>query len=91
MVSEGESALDKPLSLDEAFETDLDSDVEGLDIDSLSTDAVSSDAVATKLDLAKAFVEMGDSDGARDILNEVTKEGNEEQRREAEALLGELA
>jgi FimV-like protein len=33
------------------------------------------DEVATKLDLAQAYIDMGDNDGARDILNEVLTEG----------------
>ena len=48
------------------------------------------DEVATKLDLAKAYQEMGDSNGAREILEEVVREGNEQQRAAAEALLQTL-
>lgn len=48
------------------------------------------DAVGTKLDLAKAYVEMGDSESARDLLAEVAKEGTSAQREEAEKLIGEL-
>jgi pilus assembly protein FimV len=46
--------------------------------------------VATKLDLAKAYQEMGDSSGAREILDEVLREGNAEQRRAAQDLLDQL-
>lgn len=49
-----------------------------------------SDEVATKLDLARAYIDMGDSDGAREILDEVLKEGTEEQRNDAQDLLGRL-
>ena len=45
---------------------------------------------ATKLDLAKAYHEMGDREGAREILQEVLHEGDEQQRSEAQALLGKL-
>lgn len=41
------------------------------------------DEAATKLDLARAYIDMGDNDGARDILDEVMKEGTEAQRKEA--------
>ena len=41
------------------------------------------DEVETKLDLARAYIEMDDTDGARDILNEIVAEGNHFQRREA--------
>jgi len=47
--------------------------------------------VATKLDLAKAYQEMGDSTGAKEILDEVVLEGDEEQRQAAQALLDQLA
>ena len=45
---------------------------------------------ATKLDLAKAYQEMGDAAGAREILEEVVREGNEQHRMAAEALLRQL-
>ncbi len=46
--------------------------------------------VATKLDLAKAYQEMGDQDGAREILEEVMRDGDEAQRETARALLAQL-
>lgn len=46
--------------------------------------------VATKLDLAKAYQEMGDQDGAREILEEVLRDGDEAQRETAQALLAQL-
>lgn len=49
-----------------------------------------SDEVATKLDLARAYVEMGDPEGARSILNEVLEEGNDTQKSEAQTLLSQL-
>lgn len=45
---------------------------------------------ATKLDLAKAYQEMGDVDGAREILQEVLHEGDEQQKFEAQSLLTKL-
>lgn len=50
-----------------------------------------SDEVATKLDLARAYIEMGDPDGARSILDEVMQEGNSTQKSEAETLLQQMA
>ncbi len=47
--------------------------------------------VGTKLDLARAYVDMGDPDGARSILNEVLEEGDAGQRQEARKLLDDLA
>jgi pilus assembly protein FimV len=46
--------------------------------------------VGTKLDLARAYLDMGDPDGARSILGEVVEEGNEAQREEAQQLLDSL-
>jgi pilus assembly protein FimV len=45
---------------------------------------------ATKLDLAKAYQEMGDVEGAREILQEVLHEGDEQQKSEAQSLLSKL-
>ncbi len=45
---------------------------------------------ATKLDLAKAYQEMGDVEGAREILQEVLREGDEAQKAEAAALVAKL-
>jgi pilus assembly protein FimV len=46
--------------------------------------------VGTKLDLARAYIDMGDPEGARSILEEVLKEGSPGQRKQAEKLLGGL-
>jgi pilus assembly protein FimV len=49
------------------------------------------DEAATKLDLARAYIEMKDAEAARTILEEVAEEGDEGQREEARLLLRELA
>ncbi|KTT19428.1 FimV/HubP family polar landmark protein [Pseudomonas parafulva] len=60
-------------------------------IDDLDFDFFSgADEVATKLDLARAYIDMGDHQGARDILDEVVKDGDERQREEAEDMLSRL-
>ena len=46
--------------------------------------------VQQKFDLAKAYQEMGDNDGAREILQEVIKEGDAEQQDQAQKLLSSL-
>jgi len=48
------------------------------------------DEADTKLNLAKAYIELGDSDGARSILDEVAVEGTPAQQSEARTLLGRL-
>lgn len=52
---------------------------------------IGDDAVATKLDLARAYLDMGDPDGARSMLEEVLGEGTDAQRNEAKQLLGRIA
>ncbi|MCF5677550.1 FimV/HubP family polar landmark protein [Pseudomonas syringae] len=49
------------------------------------------DEAATKLDLARAYIDMGDADGARDILDEVVTEGDDSQKTEAREMLSRLA
>ena len=46
--------------------------------------------VGTKLDLARAYVDMGDPAGARSILEEVLDEGDEGQKQQAQQLLDSL-
>ncbi len=54
----------------------------------LSADAI--EAAATKLELARAYLDMGDVEGARGMLEEVTQEGTAEQRQDARRLLDEI-
>lgn len=61
-------------------------DVDDDDLDFLSD----SDETATKLDLARAYIDMGDQEGARDIIKEVLGEGNDQQKSEAEGLLARI-
>ena len=49
------------------------------------------DETDTKLDLAKAYIELGDSDGARTLLDEVARDGNDAQKAEAQSLLDQLS
>jgi len=67
------------------FDDDDSADDDGFDF------GTAEDAAETKLDLAQAYIEMGDSDGAADILNEVLTEGNPAQRQLARSLLDSLA
>ena len=46
--------------------------------------------VGTKLDLARAYMDMGDPDGARSILQEVLAEGSASQKQEAQRLIDAL-
>lgn len=49
------------------------------------------DVVGTKLDLARAYIDMGDKESASDILKEVAEEGNQQQKQEAKTLMEGIA
>lgn len=49
------------------------------------------DEMQTKLDLAQAYMDMGDSEGARNLLGEVMAEGDDAQKAQAREMLGKLA
>lgn len=79
------------------MEWDLDSDSGEEAVAEVATGAGPStddsqqwDETATKLDLAKAYVDMGDAEGARSILDEVLAEGNDEQKKQAAELAAQL-
>ena len=85
-------------SLDFDFGQDLDSELAGgtdMNLDasdaSISLDTSGGgDEVGTKLDLARAYIDMGDPDGARSILDEVMEEGNDGQKQEAQQLMTQI-
>lgn len=56
----------------------------------LGFDSSDMDEIETKLDLARAYVDMGDKEGARDILGEVILEGSFEQQQQAKDLLAKV-
>jgi pilus assembly protein FimV len=49
------------------------------------------DEMQTKLDLAQAYVDMGDSEGARNLLGEVMADGGDEQQQQAREMLTKLS
>jgi pilus assembly protein FimV len=75
----------------DALSADGKMDFSGLD---LNLDEVGGedgmDEVATKLDLARAYLEMGDKEGAREILQEVLNEGNDKQQGDARSMIASL-
>ena len=98
---EPESSADEPgLSIEGLDSIALDTEeVERLelpDVDELpaenlgdmAADAYSSDEIDTKLDLARAYLEMGDEEGARSILQEVVNEGSDQQKQVAQKIIG---
>jgi pilus assembly protein FimV len=67
---------------EETMDEELDLGLEGL-LDE-------GDAIDTKLDLAKAYLDMGDNEGAKNLLEEVVSEGNEAQVETARKLLDDM-
>lgn len=67
----------------------VDADI-GADVALPPLEPVTISEVGTKLDLARAYMDMGDPDGARNILREVLSEGSVSQKQEANRLLESL-
>ncbi len=98
-MDEGEVDTDKPVDIvktgtfapgdfeeeSKGEKAEEEADIEGL----MLPDDV--DEVGTKLDLARAFIDMGDAEGAKSSLQEVLEEGDEEQKSEATGLLEQIS
>jgi pilus assembly protein FimV len=98
------SGLDFDLNLDLGDQPSVTKSVPSMDLSSISLDLGSAgepggstssndpkwQEVATKLDLAKAYEEMGDKDGARELLGEVMKDGDASQKGQAQQILSKL-
>jgi len=69
----------------------LDSSVDDDELDFDLSDFDSIDESETKLDLAAAYSDMGDPEGARGILEEVLEQGTDEQKKRAQELLDTLS
>ena len=87
---ENDEDLTDKVSIPEAelnveIEDEEDIDI-GLDFD----DIIDDDAIDTKLDLARAYFEMGDIDGSKQMVAEIIEEGNAEQKVKAEELNKEI-
>jgi len=86
-ISDVETPAEPESSLDLDVDSGLSDDAATADVDDAM---LGMDEVATKLDLAKAYIDMGDPDGARAILDEVLTEGNDDQQSEAKGLIDQL-
>ena len=94
--------LDQPLDLDEEVSSllqDMDeelneaveqADAEELVVEDSEPESILGEESATKLELAQAYIEMGDREGAVSILQEVEEDGTEEQKEAASRLLSDL-
>jgi pilus assembly protein FimV len=76
----------EPLSGDDSDATHRRT-IAGGDVGLSELEPVTMSEVGTKLDLARAYMDMGDPDGARSILEEVLSEGNASQKQEAQRLM----
>lgn len=76
----------------ELFKPDADQALNIDDRDTLHEDHLFAniDEVGTKLDLARAYIDMGDAEGARSLLDEIMLEGNDVQRGEARELINKI-
>jgi len=95
-ASDSEADIDLDVDLDLDLDLGADDDVAGESEPTGTIDIMAGPEgptmteVGTKLDLARAYVDMGDPDGARSILNEVLEEGGESQCQEAQKLMDDL-
>jgi pilus assembly protein FimV len=58
--------------------------------DFMVSDLTDMDELETKLDLAKAYIDMGDSDAAKEIIEQVMEEGSDAQKQVAKKLMEEI-
>ena len=84
-------SLERPLADDSLTESAASSSLELGESDDDFDFLSGTDETATKLDLARAYIDMGDTEGARDILDEVIAEGSDGQQQEARELIGKLS
>jgi pilus assembly protein FimV len=75
-----------------AMDLDEDANLTLADVESeLTSLTTGADEMSTKLDLAKAYIDMGDDEGAREALEEVISQGDESQSGEARKLMDQIA
>ena len=97
----GDDALELDLDDDDPLNLDLDHD-DPLDLDLGDDDSLElgddddeeidlDEDTSPKLDLARAYIEMGDNDGARPLLQEILAEGDDAQVSEANELLDNIS
>ncbi|WP_288841469.1 FimV/HubP family polar landmark protein [uncultured Deefgea sp.] len=86
------ASADEQLNLNRSEDIALDDISLSLDEAATSSemDFSADDPVQTKIDLARAYIDMGDVEGAREILQEALQEGNVQQQGLAQSLLADL-
>ena len=87
----GDFDLDMEPGLPEQFDTSHFDDTQRFKgVEQADLEPVTMSEVGTKLDLARAYMDMGDPEGARSILSEVLQEGSANQKQEAQRLLDSI-
>ena len=87
----GPAALDESVDFDVGEQVTEEAPTGTMDKPPRGREGPTMTEVGTKLDLARAYIDMGDPEGARSILGEVIDEGDEPQRQEAQRLLETLS
>ena len=89
-LADPSSAVGKPFTSDTFTSQTLTEEIAFDDLPLAGLEPMTLSEVGTKLDLARAYMDMGDPEGARNILEEVVAEGSAGQQQEAKRLLGSL-
>jgi pilus assembly protein FimV len=89
-VGEAMNGADAPTNKLQAISSTRTSKIESDDLALPELEPVTMSEVGTKLDLARAYMDMGDPEGARSILEEVVQEGSTTQQQEAQRLIETL-
>jgi pilus assembly protein FimV len=89
-VGEALNGSEAPTNKLKAISTNRTAKVATEDLALPELEPVTMSEVGTKLDLARAYMDMGDPEGARSILEEVVSEGSASQKQEAQRLIEAL-
>lgn len=93
----GSSDLEEEIDLSAPVSQPAQASTDEIDLDELAASEnefdflAGTDECATKLDLARAYIDMEDAVGAKELLQEVIDEGSDQQKSEARELLANLA
>jgi FimV-like protein len=86
----GDSSVKKDSEPEQPVQTPAPAPAVELEMPNPPIDEATWQELATKLDLAAAYVEIGDAEGARDLLTEVIKRGDVDQVKKAKELLASI-
>jgi len=90
-VKSGSNDFDFDFDFDDISDAPAAEKSDSFDEDSLMvSDLTDMDEFETKIDLAKAYIDMGDVDAAKDIAQEVLEKGTDAQKQEVQAIIDKL-